>query len=195
MKGLQLEKGGFRGLAIAESLRTGSARATLAGIVMRRDLVIDGFVFGYATPSGDDATEAILDMHRRLHRADISYLLLLGTIISRYNIIDIAEIHRCTKVPVISVTYRDSGGIQSAMDGRFEPAKIKRYQMLGSRQRIKLGKYDIFVRCEGCTSGEAQRLLCSMTLQGSIPEPLRVARLLARAGIPGCEKYREDASG
>ena len=40
------EKRGIRALGIAESFRKTSAYSTLAGIVMRRDLEIDGMVFG-----------------------------------------------------------------------------------------------------------------------------------------------------
>ena len=40
------EMKGIRVLGIAESFRKTNACSTLAGIVMRRDLVIDGMVFG-----------------------------------------------------------------------------------------------------------------------------------------------------
>ena len=78
MRHLQLEKQGLRGLAIAESFTQTSKKSILAGIVMRRDLVIDGFVFGNATISGDDATNEILQMYEKLGRPDVSYLLISG---------------------------------------------------------------------------------------------------------------------
>ncbi len=43
------EKRGIRVLGIAESFRKTSACSTLAGIAMRRDLIIDGMVFGNVT--------------------------------------------------------------------------------------------------------------------------------------------------
>ena len=105
MRHLQLEKQGLRGLAIAESFTQTSKKSILAGIVMRRDLVIDGFVFGNATISGDDATNEILQMYEKLGRPDVSYLLISGIIISMYNIIDIKKIHSALKIPIIGVTY------------------------------------------------------------------------------------------
>ena len=45
MRSLHLEKRGLRGLAIAESFRPNSERSILSGLIMRRDFVIDGFVF------------------------------------------------------------------------------------------------------------------------------------------------------
>ncbi len=40
---------------------------------------------------------------------------------------------------------------------------------------------EIFVREEGCTLNDVKYLLNKLTLQGSIPEPLRVAQLLAKS--------------
>ena len=52
---------------------------------MRSDLIIDGFVFGSATLEGDDATDSILDMYRRLNRNDINVIIICGAVISLYN--------------------------------------------------------------------------------------------------------------
>ncbi|MEK6966188.1 MAG: DUF99 family protein [Thermoproteota archaeon] len=38
----------------------------------------------------------------------------------------------------------------------------------------------MYTRNEGCTVEEVSMLLNDLTLQGSIPEPLRVAQLLAK---------------
>ena len=54
------EKRGIRVLGIAESFRKTSTCSTLAGTVMRRDLIIDGFVFGNATIEGNDSTQNIV---------------------------------------------------------------------------------------------------------------------------------------
>jgi endonuclease V-like protein UPF0215 family len=98
MRPLHLEKKGLRGLAIAESFRQNSKKSILSGVVMRRDFVIDGFVFGRATIDGDDATDVILQMYEDLKRPDISYLLISGLIISLYNIIDIKKIHESLQI-------------------------------------------------------------------------------------------------
>ncbi len=91
MRSLHLEKKGLRGLAIAESFRPNSQKSIFSGIVMRRDFIIDGFVFGSATLEGDDATDTILDMYDELQRPDISYVLISGLIVSMYNINNIEK--------------------------------------------------------------------------------------------------------
>jgi len=185
MRPLHLEKKGLRGLAIAESFRQNSRKSILSGIVMRRDFVIDGFVFGSTTLDADDATDVILQMYEDLKRPDISFVLISGLIISMYNIIDIKKIHESLKIPIIGVTYHDSEGIEDSIKHHFPDSyksKIKNYQKLGNREKITLHtSSDVFVRKEGCTLNEVKYLLNELTLQGSFPEPLRVAQLLAKS--------------
>ena len=187
MNHLHIEKKGLRGLAIAESFRQEDERSTLAGVVMRRDFIIDGFVFGQATIEGDDATEAILQMYKKLNRDDISFVMISGLIISMYNIVDIKRIWAELKMPVIGVTFEDSEGIEDAIRFHFPDSyqsKIQEYHKLGKRIKILLHTgHELFLRIEGCTIQETKNLLNAFTLQGSIPEPLRVAQMLARTKL------------
>jgi len=185
MRPLHLEKKGLRGLAIAESFHQNSEKSILSGLVMRRDFVIDGFVFGTATLDGDDATESILKMYDELNRPDISFVLISGLILSLYNIVDIKKIHEKLQIPIIGVTYNESEGIDSAIKHHFPESyesKLKQYQKLDKRDKITLHtSSDIFVRRQGCNLHEVKRLLNELTIQGSFPEPLRVAQLLAKS--------------
>ncbi len=61
--GFHTEKRGIRVLAIAESFKKTGAYSTLAELVMRRDLIIDGIVFGNVTIEGND-----MYMYRSLKR-------------------------------------------------------------------------------------------------------------------------------
>ena len=183
MRHLHLEKKGIRCLAIAESFSQDSKRSVLSGIVMSTDLIIDGFVMGHSTVGGDDATNAILTMYRKLDRPDVSFLLISGIVISLYNIIDLKRISEETGLPVIGVTYEESEGIEDAIKHHFPnsyESKLTEYSNLDSREKITLHtSHDLYVRKEGCTVLEAKQLLDKITLQGSVPEPLRISQLLA----------------
>lgn len=187
MHHLHIEKKGLRGLAIAESFKENEKISHLAGVVMRRDFIIDGFVFGQSTIEGNDVTDAILQMYQKLDRDDISFVMISGLIISMYNIVDIKKIWNQLKIPVIGVTYEDSKGIDDAIKYHFPDSyqsKIEEYQKLGQRTKISLHTgYDVFIRIEGCTMQEVKNLLNAMTLQGSVSEPLRVAQLLAKTKL------------
>jgi len=183
MRNLHLEKQGIRGLAIAESFSQTSKKSVLSGIVMSTDLVIDGFVFGHSTVEGDDATDVILSMYEKLDRPDVSFLLISGIVISLYNIVDVKRISEKIGLPVIGVTYEESPGIAEAIKHHFPESyesKLAEYSKLGLREKITLHtSYNLYIRNEGCTVLEAAQLLDKMTFQGSIPEPLKIAQLLA----------------
>lgn len=181
------EKRGIRVLGIAESFKKTSACSTLAGIVMRRDLIIDGMAFGNVTIEGNDSTQNILSMYRSLKRDDINCIMLDGLIISMYNIIDGKELRERTNVPVIAITFKDSKGLEGTIQHHFSndsKLKLEQYHKLGQRDRIllKTGKL-LFVRCWGISSKEASTVVNCFTLQGSVPEPIRIAKLAARASM------------
>ena len=184
VRSLHLEKKGLRGLAIAESFKPNSIKSVFSGIAMRRDFIIDDFIFGSATLEGDDATDTILSMYEELHRPDISYVLISGLIVSMYNIIDIKKLFDVLQIPIIGVSYNDSKGIEDSLKHHFPNSselKIQAYRQLGRREKITLStSHEIFVRIEGCEISDVKHLLDSLTLHGSIPEPVRVSQLLAK---------------
>ncbi len=182
---LHLNKRAIRALGIAESFERGDRKSTLAGVVMRSDLVTDGFVFGRAKVGGDDATGAIARMYRKLARNDVNVIMLSGCIISLYNIVDVDALAEKLNVPAVCVTYKESSGIASSIRRHFgnnAPKKLEAYKKLGGRRRfvLKTG-YSVYYRASSITDLEVERLLNIFTLQGGVPEPVRVAKLLARA--------------
>ena len=163
MKTLHLEKNGIRGLSISESFEKQDTHSILAGVVMSNEFLIDGFVFENATLKGDDITEKILTMYDKLNRDDISYLLLPGTILSLYNIVDIDQIFEQLQIPIIAANSKDSSGLHDTLKHHFPnnfENKIKQYEKLGSRQIIQLdSKNEIFLRMRGCAVEHCKTLL------------------------------------
>jgi len=181
---LHVNKRGVRVLGIAESFLKTRPSSTLAGVVMRKDLRVDGFGFARISVGGDDATEGILNIFGGLERSDINALLLNGSVISWFNIVDLDFVSEETGVPVISLTYEESEGLEGYIREYFPrpQKKIDMYRKLGPREplRLKTG-FEVYARFIGATAEETKGLLNSFTLEGKVPEPLRVARLLARS--------------
>ncbi|RLG62557.1 DUF99 domain-containing protein, partial [Candidatus Geothermarchaeota archaeon] len=98
-------KKGVRVLGIAESFIKGEAKSILVGIVMRRDLIIDGVIIDYVTLGGLDSTDTIIRMFNTLSRNDINYIMLSGSVISWLNVIDLNRLYYEINIPVISVSY------------------------------------------------------------------------------------------
>jgi endonuclease V-like protein UPF0215 family len=188
-----VEKRGIRVFGLAESFKKSCVSSTIAGIVMRRDLIIDGMVFGTVTIRGNDSTQNILSMFRSLKRDDINCIMLDGLIISMYNIIHGEEIREKTGVPVIAITFNDSEGLEDTIQRHFpneSKLKLEQYHKLGQRDKIllKTGKC-IFARYWGLSSKEASAIVNSFTLQGAIPEPIRIAKLAARASTSRGQQF------
>ena len=185
---LHLNKPGIRALGIAESFRQGQKTSTLAGVVMRSDGVVDGLAVGRTSVGGNDATASIARLYRRLRRNDVNVLMVSGAILSLYNIVEIDELSRKTGLPVICLTYKETSGIEDSIRRHFPEgaeAKLVAYRKLGDRKRLRLGSgHLVFARTAGLEPAEAKSVLDLFTQQGSVPEPIRVARLLARAVAP-----------
>ncbi|MDD1674696.1 MAG: DUF99 family protein [Methanomicrobiales archaeon] len=186
---MHIAKGGLRALGIAESF-SGRSKSVLAGVVMRKDLRVDGVVFAPITVGGMDATEGVLRLHHSLHRRDINCLLISGCVIAWFNILDPARIARETGLPVISVTYEASEGLQVDIIRHFpgDDQRLAAYRNLGERTPFQLGTGSImYIRAWGIPFHDAALLCDQFTYDGKVPEPVRVARLAAR-GIIRCRE-------
>ena len=187
---IHLEKKGIRIFAIAESFVQSDLRSILAGVVIRRDLTIDGLIFDSVTIKGTDSTQIILSMYRNINRNDINCILLGGTIISILNIIDGHKLQNLLRVPVIAVSTVEGKGLNKHNLLRFEngDSRLQLFEALPERAELKLwtGKA-VHVRNWGITESEVLSLLNDITLQGSRPEPIRIANLAARAYRISCK--------
>jgi uncharacterized protein len=186
---MHIPKKGLRALGIAESY-AGREHSTLAGVVMRKDLRIDGFCSGRVMVGGSDATDTILQMFRDLDRRDINVILLSGCVIAWFNVIDPGRIANESDIPVICVTYEESDGLLDDIRHHFagDNDRIEAYLRLGERVPVDLGENRIiFLRAAGIGYPDAARLCRDFTLEGKIPEPLRVARLCARQIFSGLD--------
>ena len=183
---MHLEKPGLRILGIAESYRgrhDEGARSRLVGVVMRRDLRIDGFQVEEATVGGNDASEVVIRLVRKLGRDDLNLVMTSGSVIAWFNVIDGNEVCRQTNLPVVSVTYEQSDGLEDAILRHFpdDLERLNRYRANGERTPVSLSTgYTAYLRPFGLSLADARRAVDLITVDGRVPEPLRVARLIGR---------------
>jgi len=190
---LHINKPALRILGIAESFVRAFPVSVLAGVVMRADMRIDGMAYAHATVGGDDATQAVIRIYEKLDREDVNALLIGGAAVSWFNIIDLQEVYRIVQRPTISLTYEASPGLEGYLREYFPQSKdkLRSYQRLGSRQAVRLKTgHDVYVRAFGVNVKEARNLLNKFTKDGRIPEPVRVARLAARAALQADDTCR-----
>jgi len=177
-------KKGVRVLACAESFDKRYDKSILVGLVMRRDLVIDGFIIGTTTLGGLDSTDVIIRLYKELNREDISYIMLSGVVISWFNVVDLNRLHNEIRLPIIALSYEESEGILKYYKEYFPDdweIRVKIHNRNGEREELILHTgYKIFFRYIGIDRVEAEEVVNTFTLEGKYPEPVRVAKLIAR---------------
>jgi len=155
---------------------------------MRSDFIIDGVGFTRITVGGMDATEGILHLVESMQRDDINVMMLNGCVISWFNIIDIKEVYNRLQIPLICVTYEESEGLEEHIAKHFEAdecdSRIEAYKRLGDRVPVDLQDgFEVLIRLLGVEKAEAATLLKKFNVQGKVSEPLRVAKIAARAAL------------
>lgn len=124
-------------------------------------------------------------------------LLLAGVAPAWFNILDLHRIHDATGLPTLSVSFEASEGLAPAIREQFDDEarrwRLERYESLPPRYALSVNDEQVFVRAVGAEVAtddadalapncEAARVVRGHTPEGGRPEPLRVARLAARAG-------------
>ncbi len=178
-------KPGVRALGVAESFRRDREHSTLGGAVVRASRVTDGFSLATATVGGTDATDAVVDCYRRLDREDVQYVLVAGIALSWYNVVDLHAVHDATERPVLSVSFEAGDSLAEPLREQFDGDSLRErlatYRAQPSRRVVEVDHGRAFVRAVGVGDDEAERVVRAFTPEGGRPEPLRVARLFARA--------------
>jgi len=178
-------KSGTRALGVAESFADGDDRSVLCGAVLRADRTADGFVFGSCAVGGTDATAAIETLFFDLDREDVQYLLLAGIAPAWFNVVDLPGLSVAIDRPVISVSFEASPGLEPALHKQFAgdslDERLRTYRAQPPRHRLAVDGDEVWVRAVGVGADRAERIVRAYTPTGGRPEPLRVARLAARA--------------
>ncbi len=87
-------------------------------------------------------------------------------------------------LPVVCLTYNESEGIEDSIRRHFDrpEGRLERYRRLGPRSPVVLRTgHRVYVRSAGISDSDAKGVLDAFTLQGGVPEPVRLAKLLARS--------------
>lgn len=176
-------KPGVRALGIAESYR--GDRSTLCGAVTTADGVPDGFIFADCTVGGLDVTAAIAACWDGIDRDDVQYVFVSGVALAWYNIVDVDQLATAIDVPTILLTFEDSEGLDDALAEHFEGEALaerrRRYEALPDRVPVELADGRIFARVVGSLDRGPAEVVTRFTRAGRRPEPVRIARLAARA--------------
>ena len=160
------------------------------GVIYRGGKFIDGALKTDVTVDGMDATEKIIELvNRSRHKRQLKLLMFDGITVGGFNVIDIREVHDCTDLPVVAINRKlpDIASVKAALR-RFKDFK-KRWlavQHAGKIKKCKLKKGKIiYYQNIGMDDEEAEDAINISCTHSFIPEPLRVAHLIATAVVKG----------
>ncbi len=133
---------------------------------------------------GQDATDRIVDMVGKSDQSDhIKAIMLDGITFGGFNTADIKKINRRSDKPVIAVNRSRPNfeEIEKAADKQAHTEYIlKAIENAGKVFEMEHEQSKIYFQCEGIESSDAGELIENSTYESGIPEPLRVAHLIAK---------------
>lgn len=186
----------------------------LVGVVCSATRV-DGIVSGKIRRDGADATRKMVELVRKSQFGEhIQAILMQGIAVGGFNVVDIHGLSRALSIPVLVVVRRppDMPAVERAL---FSDVPHARPRVPGAKRKWKLiqsaGELEevgpsrraqkrasglsvagprLWVQRAGLTLEQARRIVTATTLHGNIPEPLRVAHLIAGGITTGKSRGR-----
>jgi hypothetical protein len=155
----------------------------LVGVVCARTRP-DGVLISRVRRDGVNATERMAELVCDSPFSHVQAVLLQGIAVAGFNVVDIHGLAERIERPVLVVCRRrpDLGAIRRAL------ARIaggdKKWQLVERAGEVEPLE-GLFVQRAGLTTARARELLRATTLHGKLPEPLRLAHVIAGAIVTG----------
>ncbi len=183
-------KNEIRVLAIDDSALI-SDQIMIVGAFFRGGDWLDGVMRSYVKKDGMDSTDVITNMiMSSKHREQIRIIMLDGVTYAGFNPVDINLIWERTGIPIIAVMrcYPDLRKIEDALMHLPEPEKrMDTILRAGSITEVRPnpGSNPIYIQCAGIEAQHAAKIVKLTATRSNIPEPLRVAHLIATGIVLG----------
>jgi uncharacterized protein len=122
--------------------------------------------------------------------AQLQAVLLQGIAFAGFNVVDLAALHRDTGLPVLVVARRRPGlaAIRRALHGHV-PGGSRKWRLIEAAGPME-ALAGVYVQRCGIGVHDAQRLIAGFQHNGLLPEPLRVAHLIAGGVTTGESRHR-----
>ena len=164
--------------------------APVVGVVFRGGDYLDGAFKTEVNIDGMNATKTLIKLlNKSRHKEQLRIIMMKGITFGGFNMVDISELYDKSKLPVIVVNRRRPNleKIKKALK-HFKDFE-KRWECVkhaGKIHKMKIEKNkNIYYQFKGLSQEEAERIIKLSCTRSLIPEPLRVAHLIASALIKG----------
>jgi endonuclease V-like protein UPF0215 family len=165
--------------------RTHRGDVPLVGIVCSRTR-IDGILVDAIRRDGANSTTTMAKMIRGSQFLDhVRCVFLQGIAVGGFNVVDMHALHAELGIPVIAIARKLPNWpmMKKALFARVGNAerKWKLIEKAGPMDQVR----GVWIQRAGITVERAREVLAATTLHGNLPEPLRVAHLMAGAMVTG----------
>jgi endonuclease V-like protein UPF0215 family len=157
----------------------------IVGAVVRMPNYLEGVLKTTAEVDGSDATERLVEMIGGSRYAEnLAAIMIDGIAVGGFNVIDIRGLHEELGVPVATVTRDepDLRSMQAALKAKF-PDWERRYELIVCTElnRVETQHKPVYVQVVGEELVNIKELITRSTVLGALPEPIRIAHLIATA--------------
>ena len=157
-------------------------KVLVVGTIFRGGEYIDGLLSCYVDIDGGDATTKLIKMIRKTkHLGQLQCIMLDGIAFGGFNIIDIQQLSKKTKLPVIVIIRRRPNlhKIEEVLKKIRQQNKIKLLKKAGKVNRVKIKNRNIYFQNFGISVDLAEKIIKKTSTHSLIPEPIRAAHLIA----------------
>jgi len=160
-------------------------RAEVIGVVFRGGHWMEGIMFTDVEVDGTDATDRIAEMiFKSPHMEQVSVIITDGLTFAGFNVVDITSLFDRSGIPVIAVADKkpDVDEVKKALQNLSDWEK-RWNSILNAGEMITVNTQrdlnPLYVQIAGISKKDAVEIVVKSATRSRIPEPLRVAHLIA----------------
>ncbi len=186
-------KSQYRTLGIDDApFKFGDERVPIVGAVVRGENYLEGVLRTEVKVDGRDATRKLSTLiNGTRFKEQIRVIFLDGISLGGFNVVDIKKLYETTGVPVITVTRLkpDFTEMENALQKHFKDWKARLKVITSIKvEKIETKHNPIYVGLAGLNLALAEKYIIQTTIRGALPEPVRIAHLIATGIVKG-ESY------
>lgn len=160
-------------------LKRGKGRVLVVGAVLRGGGELEGVLSCHIKKDGRDATDSLVRMvNASKHKRQLRYIIVNGTTLAGFNVLDITELHKKTRLPVLSVLRKKPNldKVSRALNHfRDKKERLAIIQKAGEISRYRR----LWFQTAGLSLSQAKELIDKTLRKSNIPEPVRIAHIIA----------------
>jgi endonuclease V-like protein UPF0215 family len=155
----------------------------VVGVVFRGGCWIDGVMHTHVGIDGFDATTQIASMiNSSPHSKQLRLVMLNGITFAGFNVVDLTKLKLATNLPIIALTEvkPDLNAIRMAINNL--PKSEERWRVVleaGDILEINCKGKSLYMVLAGLSLPDAKEIVKLTSTRSCIPEPLRIAHLIA----------------